>query len=215
MLKGFFKIALVEGDGESLSLYGDDRENPVSYSGKYEAEDIVSFVLEQLDSLIAERAASAKELKAYQEYLEKEKERANKEWADEQELRKKSNTILLDWSNWESTFASSRDPFLINFYEGNNSHCIELNREWELVSTELKGKVKVAKINLTEADNHKLEDQIKLSRYPSVRFYKNGPKKVNEFSLYDGVHKKFSILEWVNARLNEKASKAEIAPLNK
>lgn len=179
VLKGFFRVAIVNGPSESLQLIADDRDTSVAYSGEWAKSSIIEFVLTQLDKVIEDRAAVAKALKAQQEYQEKETERANKEWNEEQELRKKSNTILLDWANWESTFAKSRDPFLINFYESNNSHCMQLNKEWELVSTELKGRVKVAKINLTEAQNHKLEDQIKLSRYPSVRFYRNGPKKVD------------------------------------
>lgn len=123
--------------------------------------------------------------------------------------------MLLDYHNWDDQFLKSREPFLINFYESNNSACIDLNKEWELISTELKGKVRVAKINLTETDNHKLEDQIKISKYPSIRFYKNGPKKVESYSQYEGVNKKFSILEWVNGRLSEKATQADIAVLNK
>lgn len=190
-------MALVSEGDESLQFYGDDRESPVGYTSAFETGDIVSFVLEQLNIVIAQRSSNAKELKAYQEYMEKEKERANKEWSEEQELRKKSNTILLDWANWESSFIAAREPFIIHFYESNNSACLHLNREWEQLSTDLKGRVKVAKINLTEADNHKLEDQLRLTKYPSVRFYKNGPKKINEFSLYEGVHKKFSIQEWV------------------
>lgn len=165
--------------------------------------------------MIASRSEEAKSLKAFQEFQEKEKERANKEWNDEQELRKKSNTLLLDYDNWDSAFLKSREPFLINFYESNNTACIDLNKEWELVSTELKGKVRVAKINITETENHRLEEQLRLTKYPSIRFYKNGPKKVEEFTQYEGVNKKFSILEWVSARLAEKATTADIAVLNK
>jgi thiol-disulfide isomerase/thioredoxin len=215
ILKGFFRVAAVNGDSESLSLYGDDRQAPVAYDGEFISDRIVSWVLAELDNVIASRAASAKELKAFQEYQEREKERANKEWKEEEELRKKSNTLLLDYANWESGFLRSREPFLINFYESNNSACIELNREWELLSTELKGKVRVAKINITETENHRLEDQLRLTRYPSVRFYKHGPKKVEEYTQYDGVYKKFSLLEWVSARLAEKATQADIAVLNK
>jgi len=83
------------------------------------------------------------------------------------------------------------------------------------VSTELKGKVRVAKINITEAENHRLEDQLRLTKYPSIRFYRNGPKKVEEFSQYEGVNKKFSILEWVNVRFAEKATQVDIAVLNR
>ena len=62
------------------------------------------------------------------------------------------------------------------------------------MSTELKGKVRVAKINMTEEGNDQLEDQLKIEKYPSIRFYKTGPKKVPEFGEYDGIRKKFSIL---------------------
>lgn len=122
----------------------------MAYSGEIESEEIVAWALKKLDQVIADRSAEAASLKAFQEFQEKEQTRANKEWNDEQELRKKSNTLLLDYDNWDAQFLKSREPFLINFYEANNSACIDLNREWELVSTELKGKVRVAKINLTE-----------------------------------------------------------------
>lgn len=130
-------------------------------------------------------------------------------------MRKKSNTILLEAGNWESAFLHSREAFLINFYEANCSACVDLNKEWEKLSTELKGKVKVAKINLTEADNHKLEEDLKINQFPSIRFYKKGTKKTTEFSQYEGVNKKFSILEWLNEKLNEKVEKTDILPLNK
>ena len=62
------------------------------------------------------------------------------------------------------------------------------------MSTELKGKVRVAKINMTEEGNDQLEEQFKIEKFPSIRFYKTGPKKVTEFGEYDGIRKKFSIL---------------------
>lgn len=129
-------------------------------------------------------------------------------------MRKKSDTIILDAKNW-NTFANGREAWLINFYESNCSVCIGLNKEWELISTAYKGKVKVAKINMTEAGNEALEDQIQLSKYPSVRFYKSGPKKVSEFSEFEGIHKRFSIQEWLNSKLEEKTTQVDIPRLNK
>ena len=60
----------------------------------------------------------------------------------------------------------------------------------------------MAKINITESNNHELEEELKISKYPTIRFYKNGPKKTNDYTEYDGVRKKFTILEWVNEKLN-------------
>lgn len=154
--------------------------------------------MKRLDEVIAKRGEEAKSLKAQQEYQEREKERANKEWNDEQELRKKSNTLLLDYATWSDVFLKSREPFLINFYEGNNSACIDLNHVWEEVSSEYKGKIRVAKINLTEASNHNLEEQLRISSYPEVRFYANGPKKADSFSLFEGLKKRTHLFEWIN-----------------
>ncbi len=67
-------------------------------------------------------------------------------------MRKKSDALVLDNNNWDSAFLKAREAFIINFYEANCSACIELNKEWESVATSLKGKVKVAKINMTEAE---------------------------------------------------------------
>lgn len=92
----------------------------------------------------------------------------------------------------------------MNFYEANCSDCISLNAEWEAISTELKGRAKVAKLNITEEGNEALEEQIKLENYPSVRFYPVGNKNVDEFSEFTGIRKKFSILEWANSKLSEK-----------
>lgn len=73
-----------------------------------------------------------------------------------------------------------REPFFINFYEANCSACIELNKEWEAVATSLKGKAKVAKLNITEAES--LESEIKLSQFPVIRFYPVGTKKLESFT---------------------------------
>lgn len=54
---------------------------------------------------------------------------------------------------------------------------------------------------MSEPFNEVLEDQVQLSKYPAVRFYKSGPKKISEFSEFEGVHKRFSIQEWLNAKL--------------
>lgn len=75
--------------------------------------------------------------------------------------------------------------------------------------------MRVAKINISEAQNHNLEEELRITRYPTIRFYKTGPKKTNEFTEYDGVRKKFSILEWINERISEKVSSTDILPLNR
>lgn len=106
----------ISSEDNSLSLYGDDRENPISFTGEMTSRSIVKFVLTHFDSFIDARSKEARELKAFQEFQEKEKERANKEWSEELELRKKSDTLILGHDNWDSAFLKSREAFIINFY---------------------------------------------------------------------------------------------------
>jgi hypothetical protein len=40
--------------------------------------------------------------------------------------------------------------------------------------------------------------------FPTIRFYSVGTKKPNQYSEFDGVKKKFSIIEWANIKLSEK-----------
>jgi hypothetical protein len=56
-------------------------------------------------------------------------------------------------------------------------------------------------MNMTEPENEVLEEQVQLSKYPSVRFYKSGPKKINEFAEFEGIYKRFSIQEWLSSKL--------------
>ena len=101
--------------------------------------------------MIKARSKVADEAKAYNDYRTKEAERAKKEWDDEQNLRVKSNTLVLTNENFDSGFIKQRNPFFINFYDSNCSACIDLNKEWEKVADDLKGRAIVAKINITDS----------------------------------------------------------------
>lgn len=52
----------------SATLYGDNRENPVKYDGELNVENIVKFVLSNLDEVIKSRSEVARALKANQEF---------------------------------------------------------------------------------------------------------------------------------------------------
>ena len=57
-------------------------------------------MLTNTNGIIESRSKVAKAMKDNELYLEKEKERAKKEWEEEQALRVKSNTIVLDAKTW-------------------------------------------------------------------------------------------------------------------
>ena len=63
----------------------------------------------------------------------------------------------------------------------------------------MKGKAIVAKINVTES--YELEDGFRVEKYPAVRYYAAGMKKLDQFSQFEGILKKFSFLDWANERM--------------
>lgn len=49
-------MVALNADSELLTLYTDDRESPLTYSGDLESDKIVAWVLQHLDEVIAGRA---------------------------------------------------------------------------------------------------------------------------------------------------------------
>ena len=59
------------------------------------------------------------------------------------------DVIVLDDSNFDELVNNSKDMWLIEFYAPWCGHCKNLEPEWNKAATELKGKVKVAKVDAT------------------------------------------------------------------
>lgn len=49
-------MATVVGEDGSLSLYADDRDSPIVYSGELDGDKVVAWALRQLDEVIAVRS---------------------------------------------------------------------------------------------------------------------------------------------------------------
>lgn len=74
VFKGMIQVAFVNGgdSDSSVTLVGDNRESPVKFDGEVTVENIVEFVLSNLDEVIKARSEVARALKANQEFLKKE-----------------------------------------------------------------------------------------------------------------------------------------------
>jgi len=171
--------------------------------------EYVKFVLAHTKELIDARSKSARSLKEYQEYQEREAKRAETEAADEAKLREKSDTIVLTPSTFKDVLMKSREPYAVNIYIANCSACIELNKEWEAVSSDLKGKVKVAKLNLTE--HSELEEIFQLKEFPVVKFFPGGVKKLESAVDFTGVKKKFTLIEWILKNNDKQSNNNDLA----
>lgn len=79
------------------------------------------------------------------------------------------------------------------------------------MSAELKGKIKVAKVNLTE--HSELEQLFELKDFPVVRFYPGGIKKLDNFVDFSGTKKKFTLIEWILKSNDKQGSNNDLAEL--
>lgn len=94
----------------------------------------------------------------------------------------------------------SREPFLLNAYNTNCADCRALNKEWEKVTEELKDRIKIAKVNLTEHED--LEDTLKVTVFPTVIYFPAGIKNVDKAQRYEGLRRSRSIIEWALQQYN-------------
>lgn len=62
----------------------------------------------------------------------------------------KDEVIVLDETNFNAMVMNSKDIWMIEFYAPWCGHCKNLEPEWKAAAGNLKGQVKVAKVDATE-----------------------------------------------------------------
>ena len=73
-------------------------------------------------------------------------------------------------------------------------HCKSLEPEWAALATNLKGEVKVAKIDATE--NKELAARFGVQGYPTIKFFPAGPKDESSAIDYSGPRNEAGMAEW-------------------
>ena len=63
---------------------------------------------------------------------------------------------------------------MVEFYAPWCGHCKNLEPEWNAAATELKGKVKFAKVDATA--EQKLAQQFAIQGYPTIKYFNYGAK---------------------------------------
>ena len=58
--------------------------------------------------------------------------------------------MVLTDSNFDSTISASKDIWFVEFYAPWCGHCKALEPEWNQAASDMKGKVKFAKVDATE-----------------------------------------------------------------
>jgi protein disulfide-isomerase A6 len=187
-LRGIIKVGAVDLDAEpsvgspynvkgfpTLKFFGDNKGSPLDYEGARSAQAIVSYALQQAKA-IADRRLNGKAGGSSSSGKGGQKQ-DNKYFTDK-------DVIVLEDSNFESVVMSSKDMWLIEFYAPWCGHCKKLEPEWNQAASELKGKVKVAKVDATV--HQRIAGKYGVRGYPTIKIFAAGAKSDNSVESYEG-----------------------------
>jgi thioredoxin 1 len=85
-----------------------------------------------------------------------------------------TNVIELTDKNFEKEVVGSNEPVLVDFWAPWCQPCLMMGPILDSLSNELKGKVKIAKLNVDEAQNKALAAKYQIMSIPNMKLFKNG-----------------------------------------
>ncbi|SOV18310.1 thioredoxin-related protein, putative [Plasmodium sp. gorilla clade G2] len=116
------------------------------------------------------------------------------------------DVIELNDSNFENltqlSTGNTTGSWFIKFYAPWCSHCKAMSKTWAQLATELKGKINVAKIDVTI--NSKTRKRFKIEGFPTLLYFKNG--KMYDYKNHDRsleAFKTFVLETYKNAKASE------------
>ena len=103
------------------------------------------------------------------------------------------NIQIVNDSNFDEEIQNSKLPILVDFWAEWCGPCKNLAPILEEISDELKGKVKIGKINID--DNQELAAQFSIRSIPTIILFKEG----NSIDTKVGLPPKKDLLDWIKA----------------
>ena len=191
-LKGIFKIGAVNGDEEkflsgkygikgfpTVKFFGLNKDKPVDYNSARKAESVVDFMFEKARSIANVRLNGKSSSSSSSGSGSQQKQQQQKQKTAEPGNEK--DVIELTDDNFDSTVFNDESMWLIAFYAPWCGHCKKLLPEWVTAATQLRGQVKIAKVDATV--HQKLAQRYQIQGYPTIKVFApgKGDKKVEEY----------------------------------
>jgi protein disulfide-isomerase A6 len=92
------------------------------------------------------------------------------------------DVVVLTDDNFDDLVMKSKDMWLVEFYAPWCGHCKSLEPHWSKAATELKGKIKVGKLDATA--HQKIAGKYGIRGYPTIKIF--SPADKNKPEEYDG-----------------------------
>ena len=179
----------------TIKFFGANKNAPEDYQGQRAASDMVNYAFDQ-----AKRAANARLGGGGGGYNQQQHQGGNQGGHQGGNAGGNSGSgsdkdvVVLTDANFDDLVMNSDDLWIIEFYAPWCGHCKNLEPEWNKAATELKGEVKVGKLDATR--EHTVAGRFNVNAYPQIKLFPSGPKSDNLIEDYNGARDSSSIVDW-------------------
>ena len=147
----------------TLKFFGDNKKSPQEYDSGRTAKDLIAFAVKQAEAVAQKRLGLKPEPKA--------ESKSSQEAKPEPEVND-SDVVVLTEANFDSQVLASDDLWLVEFYAPWCGHCKNLAPEWAKAATELKGSVRLGKVDATVEKS--LGAKYGVQGYPTIKVFAPG-----------------------------------------
>ena len=215
-LKGIFKIGAVDADKEkalggkygiqgfpTVKFFGIHKDKPVDYNSARKAESVIDFMFEKARAITNARLGMKKNSStnnnAGSQQHQQQQQQQQKQKASEPGNEK--DVILLTDDNFDSTVFNDESMWLIAFYAPWCGHCKKLLPEWTAAATQLRGTVKIAKVDATV--HQKLAQRYQIQGYPTIKIFSPGKGEDKKVEEYQGPRDTSGIVQYALDKLEK------------
>ena len=216
-LKGIFKIAAIDADKEraiggkyniqgfpTVKFFGIHKDKPVDYDKARTAEAVISFMFDKAKAIANARL----NMKKSEQSNTNTNNNANQEKKQQQQQQKKApeagnekDVIVLTDDNFDDMIFNDESMWLVAFYAPWCGHCKKLLPEWVSAATQLRGTIKLAKIDATE--NQKMAQRYQIQGYPTIKIFAPGKGKDKAIEEYQGPRDTAGIVQYALDKLDK------------
>ena len=216
-LKGIFKIGAIDADKErsiggkyniqgfpTVKFFGIHKDKPVDYDKARTADAVINFMFDKARAIANARLNMKKTDQSssntntntnQQQHQQQQQQRKAPEAGNEKDV------IVLTDDNFDDMIFNDESMWLVAFYAPWCGHCQKLLPEWVSAATQLRGTVKLAKIDATE--NQKMAQRYQIQGYPTIKIFAPGKGKEKTVEEYQGPRDTSGIVQYVLDKLDK------------
>ena len=213
-LKGIFKIAAIDADKErtiggkyniqgfpTVKFFGIHKDKPVDYDKARTAQAVIDFMFEKARAITNARLNIKKSDNANTNTNNNSHQQQQQQQRKQAEAGNEKDVIVLTDDNFDEMVFNDESMWLVAFYAPWCGHCQKLLPEWVAAATQLRGTVKLAKLDATV--NQKLAQRYQIQGYPTIKIFSPGKGKDKTTEEYQGPRDTAGIVQYALDKLDK------------